>query len=142
MKLHIVTIGAPKQIYAKAGWELYIARLGHYHQVRVTNIADKHNDSAHILAAAGKSYKVAMEVRGRALSSPALAKFLAERELESREVSFIIGGPNGLPIEIVEAADYQLSLSALTLPHDLAMVVLLEALYRASSINAGQPYHK
>jgi len=63
-------------------------------------------------------------------------------ELEAREVSIVIGGPDGLPQEIRDTADYQWSLSRLTLPHDLAMVVTLEALFRASTLNAGLPYHR
>jgi 23S rRNA (pseudouridine1915-N3)-methyltransferase len=53
-----------------------------------------------------------------------------------------VGGPEGLPQAVIDQADLAWSLSKLTLPHDLAMVVLLEALYRASTISAGQPYHK
>lgn len=71
-----------------------------------------------------------------------LARFLAKRSQEGREVSFIIGGPEGLPEEVINTADHKLSLSELTFPHDLAMVVLLEALYRASTINSNHPYHK
>ena len=83
-----------------------------------------------------------LEIQGNNLSSQDLASFLQKRELEAREVSFVIGGPEGLPQTIIEAADYRWSLGKLTLPHDLAMVVTAEALYRASTINAGLPYHK
>jgi 23S rRNA (pseudouridine1915-N3)-methyltransferase len=142
MKLHIITIGHPKMAYAKAGWEEYWGRLRHYHQLRATHIADKNNDAVHILEAAGSSYKVVMTVGGEQFSSPELAKFLQKRGLDGREVSFIVGGPEGLQKEVIEAADYQWGLGKLTLPHDLAMVVLLETLYRASTINSGLPYHK
>lgn len=142
MKLHIITVGQPKLDYAKRGWEEYWSRLKHYHDLRVTHIADKHNDAAHLLEAAGNSYKIALEIEGRQFSSPELAQFLDKRALDGREISFIIGGPDGLPAEVRQAADFQWSFSRLTLPHDLAMVTLLEALYRASTINAGQPYHR
>ena len=142
MKLHIITIGQPKLTYAKQGWEEYLSRLKHYHDVRITHLPDKHNDAAHLLAAAGSSYKVALVINGQQLSSPELAAFLNKRALESRAVSFLIGGPEGLPSEVIAAADYACSLSKLTFPHDLAMVILLETLYRSSTINAGQPYHK
>jgi 23S rRNA (pseudouridine1915-N3)-methyltransferase len=142
MRVHIITVGAPKLTYAKVGWGEYFGRLKHYHQLRVTHIADKHNDAAHILEAAAGSHLVALVIDGPQLASEELAAFLDKRALESREVSFIIGGPEGLPAEVINHADTQLSLSRLTFPHDLAMVVLLEALYRASTINAGQPYHK
>jgi 23S rRNA (pseudouridine1915-N3)-methyltransferase len=142
MKLHIITVGQPKLAYAKVGWEEYVGRLQHYHSVRSTHIADRHNDAAHILDAAGQSYKVALMIDGKQFSSPQLAAFLDKRAQESREVSFIIGGPEGLPAEVIQKADFVWSFSELTFPHDLAMVVLVEALYRASTISAGYPYHK
>lgn len=142
MKLHIITIGKPKLPYAKAGWDEYFNRLRHYHQLRASHIPDKHNDATHILEAAGTSYKVAMAIEGKQFTSPQLAGFLAGQEQTGREVSFIIGGPEGLPPEVIAAADYPWSLGSLTLPHDLAMVFLLETLYRASTINSGHPYHK
>lgn len=142
MRIHVVTIGQPKLEYARQGWEEYWGRLKHYHSLRATHIPDKHNDAGHILEAAGTSYKIALEIEGQQLSSPELAQFLDKRALEGREVSFLIGGPDGLPPEVRQAADWQLSFGRLTLPHDLAMVTLLEALYRASTISAGQPYHR
>jgi 23S rRNA (pseudouridine1915-N3)-methyltransferase len=123
MKLHIITVGVPKLTYAKQGWEEYLGRLKHYHQICTTHIADKHNDAAHLLEAAGSAYKVAMVINGKQFDSPGLAQFLDNRSQMGREVCIIIGGPDGLP-------------------HDLAMVVTLEALYRASTISAGLPYHK
>ena len=142
MKLHIITIGKPKLAYAQAGWEEYWGRLKHYHQLRATHIPDKNNDAIHILDAAGNSFKVVLAIDGKQFSSPTLADFLAKYELAGREVSFIIGGPEGLPPEVTGAADYAWSLGDLTMPHDLAMVFLLETLYRASTINVGHPYHK
>jgi len=142
MKIHIITVGSPKLSYAKDGWQEYFQRLGHYHQLRVTHIADKHNDTAHLLDAASNGYKVAMVIEGKQFSSPDLSAWLDKRALDGREICFIIGGPEGLPQEVIDASDYRWSLSQLTLPHDLAMVFLLETLYRASTISAGQPYHK
>jgi 23S rRNA (pseudouridine1915-N3)-methyltransferase len=142
MKLHIITVGRPKLSYAKQGWEEYWDRLKHYHKLRVTHIDDKHCDTKHILAAAGNSYKVALSIKGRPVSSEELAGLLEKLSLGGREVSFMIGGPNGLPREVVRQADYKWSFGPLTYPHDLAMVMLLESLYRASTINAGHPYHR
>ena len=141
MKLRIITIGSPKLQYAKLGWEEYLKRIRHYHSVQVTHIADKHNDVTHIEAAIGRNYAVGLVISGQEFSSPALAKFLEKRALEGREISFIIGGPDGLPAEIIDKLDYSWSFGALTYPHDLAMIMLLESLYRASTINTGQPYH-
>lgn len=143
MKIHIVTIGKPKLPYAKLGWEEYVKRLGRYHDVRVTQLADKYaDDGPKIIDATGDSYRVGLIIEGQQLTSRQLAMFLEQRALEGREMCFVIGGPEGLPSAVQAAMDVQLSLSKLTFPHDLAMLTLAEALYRASTINAGQPYHK
>ena len=142
MKFHIITVGQPKLDYAKLGWQEYWQRLKHYHDLRVTHIADKNNDSAHLQEAAGNSYKVCLEIDGKQFTSPQLAAQLDKLQYEGREISFMIGGPDGLPQDIRDNADLQLSFGKLTLPHDLAMVTLLESLYRASTINAGVPYHR
>lgn len=143
MKIHIVTVGKPKLSYAKQGWEEYFKRLSRLHSVRTTVVSDKHAyDTAYLLETVRGTVWCAMEITGTEYTSEKLAGFLRARELEARELSFIIGGPEGLPAEVRQAADYQWSLGRLTLPHDLAMVVTLEAIYRASTINAGLPYHK
>lgn len=143
MKLHLITIGEPKLAYAREGWQEYSKRLGRYHDVRTTHLADKWaNDSKHILQTAGSAYLVALVIDGTQLSSEALADFLTARALEGREVCCIIGGPDGLPDEVITQAAFRWSFSALTFPHDLAMVVLAEALFRASTIAASHPYHR
>jgi len=143
MKIHLVTIGKPKLHYAHMGWDEYLLRLMRFHKVNVTHLSDKYTDNAaKILETAGDSYKVALVIGGKEMDSTKLAQFLKKRELEAKEVSFLIGGPEGLPQKVIDKADYEWSLSPLTFPHDLAMVVTLEALYRASTINAGIPYHK
>lgn len=143
MKLHVVTVGEPKLAYAKEGWREYLKRLERYHTVRVTHISDKHAyDAAYFAQAAGNAYIVALAIPGRQFSSEELASFLDKRALDGRELCLLIGGPEGLPAAVIEAADFQWSLSRLTFPHDLAMVVLLESLYRASTISTGHPYHK
>ena len=143
MKLHIVTVGEPKLAYAREGWAEYMKRLKHYHAVRVTHVADKSAyDAQYLLQVAGGAYKIALVIDGKQFTSPELAAFLEKRAIDSREVCLLVGGPEGLPEQVIAAADFELGLSRLTFPHDLAMVVLLEALYRASTIAAGQPYHK
>lgn len=143
MKIHIITVGEPKLAYTKAGWQEYFGRLKHYHSLRVTHVPDKHAyDADYLLNTCGSGYKVALAIEGKQFSSPQLAAFLEKRALDGRELCLLIGGPEGLPQQVIDKVDYAWSFSALTFPHDLAMVVLLESLYRASTINAGQPYHK
>lgn len=143
MKLHILTVGEPKLPYAKAGWHEYMQRLKHYHSVRVTHLADKYAANANYIRNAwGTAYAVALVIDGPQLSSPELAAFLEKRSLTGQEVCFIIGGPEGLPADVIARSHMKIGLSRLTFPHDLAMVILSETLYRASTIAAGQPYHK
>jgi 23S rRNA (pseudouridine1915-N3)-methyltransferase len=75
---------------------------------------------------------------GQAMDSLAFSRFIEERRREGRDLCFVIGGPFGLE---VEACDLRMSLGPITLPHQLARVVLLEQLYRAHKIIAGEPYH-
>jgi 23S rRNA (pseudouridine1915-N3)-methyltransferase len=142
MRIHIITIGEPKLDYAKSGWQEYLKRLKHYHTVDVTHIPDKKNEPKYLLEAAGRAYKVALNIGGTQLSSTELASFLESHMIHNKEMAFLIGGPDGLQKEVLDKCDVQLSFSRLTFPHDLAMVILLEALYRAATIAAGQPYHR
>jgi 23S rRNA (pseudouridine1915-N3)-methyltransferase len=143
MKLHIVTVGKPKLEYAKGGWNEYLRRLKRYHEVRVTQLSNKYAyDSAKLTETMKGSFVVALVIDGQQLTSKQLATFLQIRELEARKVSFVIGGPEGLPDDFIATADFKWGFSKLTFPHDLAMVILLESLYRASTIIAGRPYHK
>jgi 23S rRNA (pseudouridine1915-N3)-methyltransferase len=84
-----------------------------------------------------RAYKVLLASDGRELDSVAFSRWLEERRQNGRDVCFVIGGPKGLDLE----ADMRLSLGPMTLPHQLARVVLLEQLYRAHKILAGEPYH-
>jgi 23S rRNA (pseudouridine1915-N3)-methyltransferase len=142
MKLHIITVSAPQLEYAKLGWHEYLKRLKRYHDVRVTHIPLKKDDAKTILHTAGNAYKVALFKDGTQLSSPELANFLEGQMLQQKEIAFLIGGPEGLPQEVLDKCPVHISFSRLTFPHDLAMVVLMEALYRSATISAGHPYHK
>jgi 23S rRNA (pseudouridine1915-N3)-methyltransferase len=84
-----------------------------------------------------RSYKVLLASDGRMLDSVEFSHWLEERRQEGRDLCFVIGGPRGLELE----ADLRLSLGPMTLPHQLARVVLLEQLYRGHKILAREPYH-
>lgn len=86
---------------------------------------------------------VTLTREGRALGSRDLARYLEERALRAvGAVTFVIGGAFGLGRGILERSDLQLSLSAMTLPHDMARLLLVEQLYRAGTIGRNEPYHK
>ena len=85
---------------------------------------------------------VALDERGRALTSAELAAALDKWRQSGRDLAFVIGGADGLAAEIKSQADMLLSLSSMTLPHGLARVTLAEQLYRAHTILSGHPYHR
>jgi 23S rRNA (pseudouridine1915-N3)-methyltransferase len=84
-----------------------------------------------------RAFTVLLASDGRSLSSEEFSDWLEERRRDRRDLCFVIGGPKGLELE----ADMRLSLGPMTLPHQLARVVLLEQLYRAHKILAREPYH-
>jgi 23S rRNA (pseudouridine1915-N3)-methyltransferase len=85
-----------------------------------------------------RSYRVLLDVRGRTYDSPAFARWLEERRQGGRDVCFVVGGPYGTELE---RCDERLSFGPMTYPHQLARVMLIEQLYRAHKILAGEPYH-
>ena len=85
-----------------------------------------------------RAHVVLLASEGRELDSIELSRWLEDRRQEGRDLCFVVGGPRGLELE---RSDTRLSLGRLTLPHQLARVVLLEQLYRAHKILAGEPYH-
>ena len=90
-----------------------------------------------------QTYLVVLDSAGKEFTSPALASFM--EKLMNRgvpEATFIAGGHLGIPEKIKDSADLKISLTKLTLPHELARVVLLEQIYRAITIIRGLPYHK
>jgi 23S rRNA (pseudouridine1915-N3)-methyltransferase len=96
-----------------------------------------------MLAALGRDdYVVALDVKGKAMSTEQLSAWLTDRLGAARPLIFLIGGPDGLSESCRARADYAWSLSALTLPHGLVRVVLAEQIYRAMSLLAGHPYHR
>jgi 23S rRNA (pseudouridine1915-N3)-methyltransferase len=86
-----------------------------------------------------RAYVSLLAVDGRQIDSAGLSRFLEERRHSGRDLCFVVGGAYGLELE---RAEHRLSLGPMTLPHQLARVVLLEQLYRAHKILAGEPYHQ
>lgn len=145
MRLHLITVGEPKLAYARAGWDEYEKRLRRYHKLQVSRVTGKTQqaESEAVLRAAGKSPLILLDPRGKQFSSEKLSEYLDGQALGGvGELAFAIGGPDGHTDELRSRAHLLWSLGELTLPHDLAMLVLVEALYRAATISAGEPYHR
>jgi 23S rRNA (pseudouridine1915-N3)-methyltransferase len=87
------------------------------------------------------AFACVLDRQGKALASPELASFLEERRQAGQDLCFVIGGPRGLDGSVRERADLLLSFGPVTLPHQLARIVLLEQLFRAHKILAGEAYH-
>jgi 23S rRNA (pseudouridine1915-N3)-methyltransferase len=85
-----------------------------------------------------RAYVCLLDSGGKAFDSVELSRFLEERRQSGRDLCFVVGGPRGLDLD---QCDLRLSFGPMTLPHQLARVVLLEQLYRAHKILAGEPYH-
>ncbi|MFC3859809.1 23S rRNA (pseudouridine(1915)-N(3))-methyltransferase RlmH [Deinococcus antarcticus] len=145
MRLHLITVGEPKLPYARAGWDEYEKRLRRYHKIQVTRISGKNQtaESEAIARAAGKAPLILLDPRGQQHTSEGLAQYLDQQALHGHgELALAIGGPDGHTDQLRAQAHHLWSLSTLTLPHDLAMLLMTEALYRAATISAGEPYHR
>jgi 23S rRNA (pseudouridine1915-N3)-methyltransferase len=93
-------------------------------------------------AIAPRDFVVALEVAGRAMTTAELARWLAARLQDGRDLAILLGGPDGLDPGLSAQADLRWSLSALTWPHGLVRIMVVEQLYRAHSLLAGHPYHR
>lgn len=145
MHIHLVTIGAPHLSFAREGFAEYIKRLGRFHKVQVTHIKDDvHAErKMHKLISEAKGRTILLDEHGKQYTSRELATQLADYTVHGdSHLTVCIGGPEGHSAELRTQTHHQWSLSKLTLPHDLAMLFAAEALYRASTITAGHPYHR
>jgi 23S rRNA (pseudouridine1915-N3)-methyltransferase len=151
MRLHIVTVGAPKLEYAQIGCEMYATRLERFHKIRFTRIKDskKNGEAAMleegnaILQAVERAFVFALDPNGQQFETMKLAQKIETLGVNGEsELAFCIGGDEGLSEAVKSRANQLWSLSKLTFPHDLAQLVLLEVLYRVSTISAGIKYHK
>jgi 23S rRNA (pseudouridine1915-N3)-methyltransferase len=145
MKWLIISVGKPALPWARSAVADYTARVQRIAQVEM--IALKQTSPAQLVAKAMEvsqgTWRVLLDERGGQFGSVDFARWIDKQEMQGRKaVSLFIGGADGHPDELRRAADETWSLSAMTLQHELALVVLLEQLYRAFSIQRGDPYHR
>lgn len=159
MNINIICIGKLKEKYWQDAAAEYVKRLGGYCNVKIVELKEaklpknaSEADELGVMREEGRAILgkiadgdrvIAMCVEGKQLSSPGLAEEL-RRTFDGgcRTVDFIIGGSLGLDAEVKSRADYKLSFSEMTFPHQLARVMLLEQIYRAFKINSNETYHK
>ena len=154
MRLLIVAVGQRVPDWAQTAWDDYAKRFPRELQVELKAVkteprASKSLDTLYaaersrIEAATPKGARiVALDERGTALTTVALADKLKAWQLGGTDVALVIGGPDGLDPAFRQAAHEHIRLSDLTLPHAMVRVLLIEQLYRAWSINANHPYHR
>ena len=150
MKFRFIWIGKTKDKNWKALQDEYLGRLSHFVRCEITEIRDsaphesKEIEGKRILEfLRPKNFVCLLDVSGKPTASDSLAREIEKWQLRSiKEITFLIGGADGLSKEIGEIADYRLSLSFMTFTHDMARVILLEQLYRAFTIINGFPYQR
>jgi 23S rRNA (pseudouridine1915-N3)-methyltransferase len=146
MRIRILAAGRPALAYARNGTEEYLGRLKRYgsYSLDILKAGDSAKVSQSLLDRSQGDYRIALDERGSALRTSEWNDRLGSLEARGdiKQVSFLIGAADGHTQTLRQQADAVWQLSALTLQHELALVVLLEQLYRVASIRTGSPYHR
>lgn len=159
MEIRILSVGKIKEKYLNDGIAEYAKRLGRYCRLTFCQVADeKTPDKAseavnrQIKEVEGErlmkhireqDYVIALAIDGKMLNSVELSQKLSQLGVSGKSsISFVIGGSLGLSDAVLARADYKLSFSKMTFPHQLMRVILLEQIYRSYRIIQGEPYHK
>lgn len=159
MKFQIITVGKLKEKYLRDGTQEYLKRLQSYATVEIIEVADEQTpqnasltEEAQIKAREAErirkhikadTYLIALAIEGQALTSEQLAFQIEQLAIQGKShITMLIGGSLGLDERLLKEADYLLSFSKLTFPHQLMRLILVEQLYRSCRIIKGEPYHK
>ncbi|MBI2414068.1 MAG: 23S rRNA (pseudouridine(1915)-N(3))-methyltransferase RlmH [Deltaproteobacteria bacterium] len=156
MKITFLAVGSIKKPYAKDGFNEYLKRIASYAQIETIDIKEEKysvkTPRAEVLKREGErilaklkpaDFNIVLSDKGTGFSSEAFAIKIGDiigGRAGKKGIAFVIGGPYGLSKEVLEAADLVLSLSRMTLPHDLARLFLAEQVYRAFTILRNEPY--
>ena len=155
-KIKIICVGDLKEKYLKEAQNEYSKRISKYFDLSIIEVSEhtspNHNSKSEIeqnkvkegkeILKKIKGYTIALCINGKQEDSISFAKHINSKlDLES-EITFIIGGSDGLSDEIIRDANEKISFSKLTFPHQLMRIILLEQIYRAGTIIAGKTYHK
>lgn len=154
MRIELLAVDRLREPWARAAMGEYLARIERYGPVKRREVKPSRGDDGRAVDAEGRRLLaaaaprpgdrlVALAPSGEALDSEGWAALLSRWQLEGvGRAVFVVGGAGGLSRAVLEAADRTLSLGPQTLPHELAQVVLAEQIYRAFTIQRGEPYHK
>lgn len=155
MRFQILTIGTKMPSWCNVAYEEYAKRISRFikcslleiplaPRLKATSVANNKEEEAKKILQKIPSdhFVVALDEHGQHWSTAALAQKLTSWQQRGQDISFIIGGPDGLASSCLERADVIWSLSELTFPHPLVRVMLIEQLYRAMSLLSNHPYHR
>ncbi|EDS77192.1 conserved hypothetical protein [Clostridium botulinum C str. Eklund] len=159
MNITIICVGKIKEKYLKLAIDEYSKRLSRYCKLNFIELNDektpdnasekdeliiKQKEGSKILAHIKENmYVIALDINGKMVSSEELANLVDNLGVTGKSnIALVIGGSLGLAKEVLDRANYKLSFSKMTFPHQLMRVILLEQVYRAYKINTGEPYHK
>ena len=166
MKIDIICVGKIKEKFYRDALDEYKKRLSKYCNLNIIEVQDeKTPDKASAIEEAeikrkegekilkylggtgkgsdGKAYVITLEINGKEIDSVELSKKIDSLGVSGvSHIQFVIGGSLGLADEVIGRADYHLSFSKMTFPHQLMRVILLEQIYRSYRIISGEPYHK
>ena len=145
MRVRILAVGTRMPEWVTTAYEDYTRRMRKEMRVDLEEVPvgrAKADEEKRLLERIGDDYLVALDERGKSLTTLQLAKWLGERQQDGRDLTFVIGGPDGHGPAILAKAALRWSLSALTFPHAMVRVILAEQLYRAHSVLQNHPYHR
>jgi len=155
MNIHLIAVGTRMPDWVNTGYIEYAKRLTQDCRLHLMEIEaskrSKNEDIKRITNEEGdriihaipkNSHVIALDVKGKQWDTPQLAQQLQKWQLDGRDISLLIGGPEGLSEECLKKAETKWSLSVLTFPHPLVRIILAEQLYRAWTLLKGHPYHR
>ncbi len=146
MNIRLIVAGKPALAYAKAGVDEYLKRLSRFGGCELVTVKAGTRDevSARLLERSHGCFRIALDERGEGLGTRAFAEKLESLTMRGdiKTVAFLIGAADGHSESLRDACDLLLTLSPFTLQHELALLVLLEQLYRVASLKSGSPYHR
>lgn len=146
MKWHIAAIGKPSLAYAKTGVAEYQKRLRRYTQLELQNDwkdGGKEKNEKTLLAASEGSLRIVLDERGDSWTTSDFVGHVKNWQMDGvKKVSILIGGADGHTPVTRQSADHIVALSGLTLQHELALIVLMEQIYRVHTVLKGEPYHR
>lgn len=143
--IKIICVGKVKEAFYRDAIDEYIKRMSKYHKLEIIEVIDSdiNNEKDLILKKVDKKdFIITLEIEGKMISSLEFASFIDKTLIGNSNITFIIGGSDGLADEIKDLSNYKLSFSKMTFPHQLFRVILLEQIYRAFKILNNESYHK